>query len=351
MDAACGASSHWLLHCWTWWIVTRPACAGSYLWQPAGRLVTGVVWDGTLQARILPDLTTFADNRLYRFDAEPAVSPGSFPTKSQPSASRADIAPWDDPGVSPMEQAGDRNRTEFPLHHGSTSTPAIKRHGPTSSAIPSWANSKQDGRHMPSSVFGGYFGDSSDNLGQVSPGYAPTGGMSFQGDGEDRRPSIASATTVSSQGSKGSVGGKFSKKLQGFFGEDILNDPSGRYGYSRQNSETSSLQNGIPAFQSGGPRNRNNSMNDAMLRESRAPSPGSSRPRSPAPGPSSEVTPWVFQDPQVRIRRLQLLLIVVADVLAGSTQPSAADRTEQEPLAQTFHRWPQAALAWPQAQP
>jgi adenylate cyclase len=278
-------------------------CAGLCWWQIAGRLVAGIVWSGTLQARILPDPTTFADICFYRFDAEPAVSPGSFLIRSQPYASRADIAPWDDPGVSPMEQAGDRNRTEFPLHHGSTSTPAIKRHGPTSSAIPSWANSKQDGRQMPSSVFGGYFGDSSDNLGQVSPGCAPTGGMGFPGDGEDRRPSIASATTISSQGSKGSIGGKFSKKLQGFFGEDILNDPSGRYGYSRQNSETSSLQNGTSAFASGGPRNRNNSMNDAMLRESRAPSPGSSRPRSPAPAPSSEVTPWVFQDPQVRIGR------------------------------------------------
>ena len=199
-----------------------------------------------------------------------------------------------------MAQAGDRNRTEFPLHHGSTNTPAIKRHGPTSSAIPSWANSKQDGRHMPSSVFGGYFGDSSDNLGQVSPGYAPTGGMSFAGDGEDRRPSIASATTISSQGSKGSIGGKFSKKLQGFFGEDVLNDPSGRYGYSRQNSETSSLQNGISAYQSGGSRNRNNSMNDAMLRGSGAGSPTDSRPRTPSHPPSSEVTPWVYQDPQVR---------------------------------------------------
>jgi adenylate cyclase len=287
--------------------MTKLACAGSRWWQLAGRLVAGIVWGGSLQARILLGPETFADTCFYRFDAEPAVSPGSVPVKSQPYASRADIAPWDDPGPSPMEQVGDRGRTEFPLHPGSVTTPAIKRQGLAPNAIPSWANSKQDGRQMPSSVFGGYFGDSSDNLGQVSPGCAPPGGMGFPGDGEDRRPSIASATTVSSQGSKGSMGGKFSKKLQGFFGEDVGNDPSGRYGYSRQNSETSSLQNIIPGFAPGGSRNRNNSMNDAMLRESRPPSPGSSRPRSPAPAPSSEVTPWVFQDPQVRFGRLARL--------------------------------------------
>ena len=254
--------------------------------------------------RVCADPNTFTDMCLHRLDAEPAVSPGSGTSTLQANTSRADIAPWDDPGPSPMEQVGDRHRTEFPLHQGSTSTPAINRQAPASNAIPPWLNNNKDGRQMPSSVFGGYFGDSSDNLGQVSPGYAPHGGMGFPGDGEDRRPSIASATTVSSQGSKGSMGNKFSKKLQGFFGEDVINEPGNRYGgYSRQNSETSSLQNSVPTFTSGGSRNRNNSMNDAMLRDSRPPSPGSSRPRTPAPAPSSEVTPWVFQDPQVRIIR------------------------------------------------
>jgi adenylate cyclase len=269
-------------------------------WLPARRIETDIVWAGSSQARIRAEPTTHADSCLYRLDNEPAVSPGSVSTKAQPYPSRADIAPWDDPGPSPMERVGDRHRNEFPLHLGSTSTPSIKRHAPISTALPSWANNNQDGRQMPSSVFGGYFGDSSDNLGQVSPGCAPPGGMGFPGEGEDRRPSIASATTISSQGSKGSISGKFSKKLQGFFGEDFPNEHSGRSGYSRQNSETSSLQNSGSAFAPGGSRNRNNSMNDAMLRESRAPSPGSSRPRSPAPAPSSEVTPWVFQDPQVR---------------------------------------------------
>jgi adenylate cyclase len=261
--------------------------------------------------RVLAEPIIFADNCLYRLNTEPAVSPGSVAVPTQPYNSRADIAPWDDAGPSPMEQVSDRHRGEFPLHDGSTSTPAIKRQPPAANPIPSWANNKRDGRQMPSSVFGGYFGDSSDNLGQVSPGCAPPGGMGFPGDDEDRRPSIASATTISSQGSRGSVGGKFSKKLQGFFGEDVSNESSGKYGYSRQNSETSSLQNNMPGFAPGGARNRNNSMNDAMLRESRPPSPGSSRPRSPAPAPSSEVTPWVFQDPQVRSGEWEIYMLIM----------------------------------------
>lgn len=253
----------------------------------------------------MPQTITSANICLRRLD-EPAVSPGTLPSTSQPYSSRADIAPWDDSGPSPMEQPGDQHRTEFPIHHGSTSTPAINRHPPTSNAPPPWASGRSDGRQMPSSVFGSYFDDSTENLGQVSPGCALPGGMGFTEDGEDRRPSIASATTISSQGSKGSIGNKFQKKLQGFFGEDIANDPSGRYvGYSRQNSETSSLKNAVPGFAQGSSRNRNNSMNDAMLRGSGPPSPGSSRPRTPAP--SSEVTPWVFQDPQVSARHQKRL--------------------------------------------
>ncbi|EMC95818.1 hypothetical protein BAUCODRAFT_71294 [Baudoinia panamericana UAMH 10762] len=125
--------------------------------------------------------------------------------------------------------------------------------------------------------------------------------MGFPYDGEDRRPSIASATTVSSSGSKSSLGGRYKKKLQGFFGEEYPT-PGGRE-LSRHNSETSSLQGGaLPSFAPGaGPRNRNNSVNDGSLR-SGPPSPTSSRPRTPAPGPgpSSEVTPWIYQDVQDR---------------------------------------------------
>jgi adenylate cyclase len=120
--------------------------------------------------------------------------------------------------------------------------------------------------------------------------------MNFPTDGDDRRPSIASNTTVSSTGSKSSTGRGFHKKLQGFFGEEYV----GLQEASRQNSETSSMQGQLPAFApgAGAARNRNNSVNDSSLR-SGPPSPSSSRPRTPAQGPSNEVTPWEFQDTQV----------------------------------------------------
>jgi adenylate cyclase len=150
---------------------------------------------------------------------------------------------------------------------------------------------------MPSSVFGTFYNDSSDNLGQISPGFSPQNGMGFPGDGDDRRPSIASATTVSSSGSKSSVSGRVHKKLQGFFGEEY----KGLEETSRQNSESSSMQGARPGLTptSSAQRDRNNSVDDGV-KESSPPSPSSSRPRTPAQqGPSYDVTPWAFQDSQV----------------------------------------------------
>ncbi|KXT14282.1 hypothetical protein AC579_1269 [Pseudocercospora musae] len=215
------------------------------------------------------------------------VSPGTILPKPTPSNARSNsIAPWDH---SP--QSADT----LDSHAGNI--PSISRQPPT--AHPSMGNWNNDRpTQMPHSVFGTsfYINDSNENLGQISPGYAPGQGMNFPTDAEDRRPSVASATTVSSTGSKASVRDRMQKKLQGFFGEHDV--PLDNTSSSRQNSETSSLQNGpLPPFAPGGGngRNRNNSMNDAIMR-SGPPSPSSSRPRTPAPQPSSEVTPWVFQD-------------------------------------------------------
>ncbi|OQO11308.1 hypothetical protein B0A48_05564 [Cryoendolithus antarcticus] len=225
------------------------------------------------------------------------VSPGTIPPRPQPGNSRAAIAPWDDPGPSPMQQTGYDSQSEFPMSQGVI--PSISRQPP--SATP-WSNDNsrvQDDPNRPvaTSVFGSFYNDSSENLGQISPGFAPPGGMNFAGEGDDRRPSVASAMTVSSTGSKSSVSGRAQRKLRGFFGDEYgnaVNDTG-----TRQSSEASSLRGNLPPFAPGGGRNRNNSMNDA-LSQSGPPSPTSSRPRTPAPGgPSSEVTPWVFQDPQV----------------------------------------------------
>lgn len=167
--------------------------------------------------------------------------------------------------------------------------PAISRQPPSASP---WSGNGGQSTQMPTSVFGStFYNDSSDNLGQVSPGFAPSSGFPV---GDDRRPSVASATTVSSSGSKSSASGKIHKKLQGFFGEEYTGLKKQT---SRQDSETSSMQGGsLPSFAPSfsNPRNRNNSVN-----ASGPPSPSSSRPRTPA-APSSEVTPWDYQDTQVR---------------------------------------------------
>jgi len=232
-------------------------------------------------------IANYSAYRLDRKDSE--VSPGTVLPKPVPSNARGYIAPWEsDDTPSPNTQLNNYSNI-----------PSINRQPP--SALSPWSATEDKEMQMPTSVFGrSFYNDSNENLSQISPGFAPPGGMSFPNDGDDRRPSIASATTVSSSGSKSSLSGKFHKKLQGFFGEDIYLG-SGNNSSSRQNSEASSMKGGVmPAFAPGGGRNRNNSMNDMMMR-SGPPSPSSaSRPRTPGPsGPSSEVTPWVFQDAQV----------------------------------------------------
>lgn len=252
--------------------------------------------------------TNNSPSRLERKDSE--VSPGTLPPKPAPANARGTIAPWEQDDASSPDAQFSNYRSDLSVLQGSGSVPSINRQPP--SAVSPWASSNKEngGPQMPTSIFGGsFYNDSNENLGQISPGFAPPNGMGFPGDGDDRRPSIASATTVSSSGSKSSFGGKYKKKLQGFFGEDY---PGESHSGSRQGSETSSMKGGqLPAFAPGAAaaRLRNNSMNDAMMGRSGPPSPTSSRPRTPAPAPSSEVTPWVFQDTQVSRMLAGLLLL------------------------------------------
>lgn len=110
-----------------------------------------------------------------------------------------------------------------------------------------------------------------------------------------RRPSAASATTIGSTGSKSSasrgVGPGYHKRLQNVFGEEFPAD-------SRQGSDTSLPTPYITDTQSmRSMRIRNNSINNPPIGthfHSRPGSPNESRPRTPLP--SSEVTPWEFQD-------------------------------------------------------
>ncbi|TKA62355.1 hypothetical protein B0A49_10669, partial [Cryomyces minteri] len=172
-------------------------------------------------------LTTYKKLQLQN---ESEISPGSGPPNS--ALLRDNIAPWENVG------APDFNNYRKDLGGLETSAgnvppiPPISRQPPTStSSISPWT-SADNASTMPSSVFGNFYNDSQDDVAQLSPGFRPrTGDMRFPDD--DRRPSVASVTTVSSTGSKSSMGRNLHKKLTGFFGEEY----EGRD--SRQNSETS----------------------------------------------------------------------------------------------------------------
>lgn len=183
--------------------------------------------------------------------------------------------------------------------------PSISRNPPTASSANSntpWASSGSNGgTNMANSVWSSFFNESdNDDVAQLSPGFAPPGGnsredaMGFPRD--DRRPSVASALTVSSTGSRSSLSRGFRKKLQNVFGEDFPGD--GRQG---SDSSLNNARSQITETQSlHAPRNRGNSLNNTSGNggyNSRPASPTSSRPRTPQP--SSEVTPWDFQEPQV----------------------------------------------------
>ena len=199
--------------------------------------------------------------------------------------SQNSIAPWDVPTYA------DPRKSPATLDTPSNGVPSINRQpapAPTPTSPFLKDPTPQYGRHnrpsqLPSSIFGANFYDSNDDLGQMSPGF-----RSINGDylSEDRRPSVASTNTMSSTGSRRSVSGmtkRAQKKLGAFFGEDLANVNTTEL---RHDSDGSLPNNGLGERQGSVP-------------DGRPTSPSSSRPRTPQP--SSEVTPWVFQDSDVSL--------------------------------------------------
>lgn len=148
-----------------------------------------------------------------------------------------------------------------------------------------------------------FYNDSSDNLStpsQLSPAFrlgARSGlnsNPNLNNDSPDfcyfddqRRPSLASIATASSQGSKNSSGRGGLKKLQGFFGEEF----PGRDGSETSLPPAPPLAKEQRSYSFGRRRARNDSNATDHTRE---PSPTSSRPRTPIP--SSDVVPFLYQE-------------------------------------------------------
>ena len=180
-----------------------------------------------------------------------ATSPSIAPWESQPPSSNKAIAPWDSE-PDPQAQIG-----------------GVRPFGQS------------------------YFNDNStEHVGQPSPSVRPGTGSGITGTADSpdieafdaRRPSVASATTVSSQGSKSSSSGaRFQKSLKSFFGDDPQAE-------SRKGSMTNlpeQERNGKEIPQPKGGRSDSTKTQNAVQ--------DVPRPQTPAPAPSRDVTPWSYQ--------------------------------------------------------
>ncbi|KAF2083264.1 PP2C-domain-containing protein [Saccharata proteae CBS 121410] len=244
------------------------------------------VRSGSLNGRKRGTPVKVRTDKQQKTDKDNEISPGTAgpePTPQQSKRSGFAIPPWD---ASKTTGFSNHRKDLAVLDNFGGMVPSINRHPPSGSAsTPPWASN--GGSSMSGNIFSGnsFYNDSNEDVAQLSPGFRPgTAGGDMGFPGEDRRPSVASATTVSSTGSKSSIGRGFHKKLHGFFGDEFTGMES------RQGSETSLPQN------SRDERNRNNSLNNAGAASicSRPGSRASSRPRTPQP--SSEVTPWEYQE-------------------------------------------------------
>lgn len=213
-----------------------------------------------------------------------------------------------------MADFGNYRRDLAVLETSGSRLPAVHHNPPTaiasSNQIAPWMSVESGATGSPNGITS-FYNDSSDALSQASqlspvarPGTAVTGNTNtsdsladaFFGDGDERRPSVASITTASSTGSKNSLGkaiGGVHKRLASFFGDD----PSGV-----SSSDTSLPSQGKEVRSRSFARSQrdriNSSATDHGHYTGRDASPaGGSRPRTPVP--SSEVVPFLYQNSQV----------------------------------------------------
>jgi adenylate cyclase len=240
-------------------------------------------------------------------ETDPQVSPTTAAPRTaiSPSSISSNVSPRD----HRMTEFGNYRRDLAVLETSGGRVPSISHNPPTalgsSSQIAPWMSTNGTVT-TPSSAFGtSFYNDSSDNVSQasqLSPGFRPGTGVTGNTNasespadaffGDERRPSVASVTTASSQGSKSSVSrtGGIHKKLQTFFGEDFP---------GRDASDTSLPSHGKEARSHSFARShRERNLSSATDHTQRDASPVPSRPRTPVP--SSDVVPFLYQDSQAR---------------------------------------------------
>lgn len=233
----------------------------------------------------------------FRFGKD---SHSNFPSTDPELFSKSMFLP-SSPEVSPTDQKtkgggfSNHRKAMAVLGADSSTSPSPARGPPaiqTDSQIAPWDEPPSRPKMQAHPYGHSFYNDSSENVGQLSPGLRPgtgrTGNSDSVIDGDARRPSIASNNTVSSHGSKNSSSGRIHKNLRGFFGSEygahdlrLASDPTVVQHGSEQMSRESSKQ-----------RQRTDSIKTNNTTDSlRPPSPG--RPHTPLP--ASEVTPWMYQ--------------------------------------------------------
>ncbi|PYH89794.1 adenylate cyclase AcyA [Aspergillus ellipticus CBS 707.79] len=108
--------------------------------------------------------------------------------------------------------------------------------------------------------------------------------------GDHRRPSVASAMTVSSQGSKSSAGALFRKKLQGFFGEEYPGNGDTKHDSDNQTQNSATKPSTLDHFKARERANSDGSRNNAASQDR-----SQNHTRAETPAPSKEITPWLYQ--------------------------------------------------------
>lgn len=234
---------------------------------------------------------------------DPQISPTAT-VPPQFSNGSPNVSPWDQRRVSDFGNY----RRDLSVLGASTGIPSISHNPPTAASpnqVAPWM-STNGSIASPSSAFGtSFYNDSSDNLSQasqLSPGFRPgsakanTNASDSPADpyfGDERRPSIASITTASSQGSRSSVSrtAGLHKKLHTFFGDDFPGRDGSESSLPSQGKEVRSH-----SFVRSQRERHGSNATDTTPRDA---SPGASRPRTPVP--SSDVVPFLYQDSTVII--------------------------------------------------
>lgn len=172
-------------------------------------------------------------------------------------------------------------------------------------SVSPWSSSPQIG---PTDASGTFYNDSEHESSPVSATFRPSTGRTYASEPfeldysrDRRRPSAASATTISSQGSKSS-GGRFRKKLQGFFGDEFLGSdqkPESDHGSLHSNKNPGRLG---PVDQAKARERANSDGSRTFAERPEGPSPNPARPSTPMA--SSEITPWDYQNLNVSLSSL-----------------------------------------------